>query len=257
MIKKILMGCAVLFCAINPALADEEAGNRAYVQSGEYGLFYLKSVPAESYGLKGKTQVFQVMPEQDKLLFTYDWYSPELYLTGFLAGPSVYVVKFGSWTRGHVANTDDLAVAFYKNDQLLKEYSTLDIVKDEKNVSASVSHYTVFKKRLGFRRPFGNQIIFDVEKENGDILSFDVDTGKIVSKEDEILNEKIYNIQSKMGQIKWKWYEANKDKLSDINTREITEEDLKAIDPENYPVPPEGYRIIPHKMWDQVEVIKK
>lgn len=257
MTKRILLIFLFLFTATNISFADEEAGNRTYVQSSDYGLFYGKSVPAESYGLKGKTQIFQVTPDQDTLLYTYDWYSPEIFIYGYSAGPIVYVVKFGAWTRGHTANAQDLAVAFYKNDKLLKEYSTLDIAKDEKNVSASVSHYTVFNKKLGFRRPWGNQIIFDVERDNGEILSFNTDTGEIVNPDEEKIQEQIYQTSSKIDQIKWKWHELKKDTIKDIDQYEITEDDLKAVDTENYPKAPEGYKIVPHKMWAQTEISKQ
>ncbi len=249
-----LIGFMIIVLA-SPVFADREKGNRVYVQASDYGQFYAKSIPAEAYGLKGKTQVFQVMPDKDRLLYSYDWYSPEIYLSGFLAGPVIYVVQLGSWNRGREANGEDLAIAFYKNDQLLKQYSTLDIVKSPVNVSASESHYTVFKKRLGFRRPWGNQMVFDFETESGDILSFDLETGKIITKEEEKLNEQFYNIQSKLAQIKWKWHEENKDKIKDLNNYEMTEEDLKAVDPQNYPQAPAGYRIIPHKMWEQAEIV--
>lgn len=256
MIKKIIAVLLFLLAAANTAFADEEAGNRAYVQSSEYGLFYGKSVPAEPYGLKGKTQIFQVIPEQDQLLYTYDWYSPEIFISGFTAGPTVYVVKFGAWNRGHVATSQDLAVAFYKNDKLLKEYSTLDIAQNENNVSASVSHYTVFNKKLGFRRPWGNQLIFDVERDNSEVISFDLETGEIISPDDEKLHEKIYQTVTQIEQLKWKWHELKKGIINDIDQYEITEDDLKAVDPDNYPKAPEGYKIVPHKMWTQTEIIK-
>ena len=255
--KNVLMGLLLILATVSPLFADDEASNRVYVQSSEYGLFYAKSIPSESYGLSGKTQVFQVMPEQDQLLYTYDWYSPEIFISGYLAGPIVYVVQFGSWNRGHLASEKDLAVAFYKNNKLLKEYSTLDIVKDENNISTSRSHYTIFRKKLGFRRPWGNQIIFDVELHSGEILLFDVETGEIISKEEEKLGEQIYQTKNKVEQLKWQWYELNKEKIKDFNQYNITEEELKNLDPAAYPTPPEGYQIIPNKMWTQTQVIKK
>ncbi|MCA9398606.1 MAG: hypothetical protein KC618_02570 [Candidatus Omnitrophica bacterium] len=254
--RSILLAFLFYFTLSSIGFADEEASNRTYVKSSEYGQFYVKSVPAESYGLAGKTRVYWVKDEQDQLLFTYDWYSPELYIYGFAPGSPVYVVKFGPWHRGHLANHNDLAIAFYKNDQLLKEYSTLDIVKDDKNVSTSVSHYTMFKKRMGFRRPWGNQIIFDVQTLDDKILSFNTETGELISQEEEALGKRFYDIQTKISQIKWQWYEKNKETIENVNDYDITEADLKKIDPDNYPIPPEGYKIMPNKMWKPSEIIK-
>ncbi len=254
--KRTLITIIFILLITPYSLADQEAGNRTYVQSSDYGQFYVKSVPKEQYGLAGTTRVYQVQNTDDILLYTYDWYSPEIYVYGFTAGPTVYIIQFGPWHRGHQANSEDLAIALYKNDQLLKNYSTLDIAGEETNVSASVSHYTIFKKKLGFRRPWGNQIIFDVELHNGNMLSFNTDTGGIISQEEERLGMKFYEVREKISQIKWKWYELNKDKIKDINNYEITEEELRNIDSKNYPDPPNGYKIIPRKMWDQAEIIK-
>ena len=147
MLRKINMRnvtVSILFILLitSHAVADDEARNRTYVNSSDYGQFYIKSIPSEQYGLAGKTKVYQVQDTEDILLYTYDWYSPEVFVYGFNAGPIVYVVQFGPWHRGHQANSEDLAIAFYKNDQFLKRYSTLDIVGEKTRVSASSSHYT-------------------------------------------------------------------------------------------------------------------
>ena len=97
---------------ISPAFADEETGNRAYVKGSEYGQLYAKCVPAESYGIKGTCRVFLVGPEQDELLQTYPWHSPDIFVEGFSADKSVYAVQVGPLTRGHQANAEDFALAF-------------------------------------------------------------------------------------------------------------------------------------------------
>ncbi len=243
--------------AASVSWADQEAGNRAYVQASDYGLFYARSIPEEQFGLKGKTQVFQVSPAADRLLYTLDWYSPELYLYGYIAGPITYVVRFGPWNRGHEANGQDLAVAFYKDGKLLKSHSTLDIVSDPNRVSASESHYTVFRKKLGFRRPWGNQIVFDVENNSGGVMTFNADTGEMMSKEQEAFGEQQYLILQRVEQFKWQWHEAQKSRISNIDDHEITNDELKALSPESYPQAPEGYVIVPHKMWTQAQLIKE
>ncbi len=63
--------------------------------------------------------------------------------------------QFGPWHRGHDADADHLAIAFYRGGKLIRSYSTLEIAGGEeaadggtsryKNVFATVSHYTVFQ----------------------------------------------------------------------------------------------------------------
>ena len=62
---------------------DQEAPNRTYVTASKYGQFYAKSIPHERYGLKGSTRIYQVDEEEDILIQTYDWYSPQILLEGF------------------------------------------------------------------------------------------------------------------------------------------------------------------------------
>ena len=79
---RIVQLSVLMVCLLLPAplsFADREAGNRVYVTASEYGQFYAKSVPSESYGLKGTTKVYQVMEEEDVLIQTYDWYSPRIF----------------------------------------------------------------------------------------------------------------------------------------------------------------------------------
>lgn len=250
---KIITFCT-LFIVSLPAFADQEAGNRIYVTAADYGQFYAKSIPAENYGLKGRTEVYQV-GEKDKLLQTYDWYSPQVYLYGWLAG-GVYAVQTGSWNRGHAPQSDHLAVAFYKDDKLLKKYSTLDIAGDSKNVSASVSHYMVFQKINGFRRAFSNQLYFDVVTTDGRSLSFDVETGKIVSPAEEAIAKTLEEARSAIGNLKYTWYEKNKDKFESNKKIKLTKDMLNEISPGKFPTLPVGYEYIPGEVWGPAEIKK-
>ena len=124
--------------------ADEEASNRAYVVSSQYGQCYAKSVPDETYGPKGTTKVYRVDAKLDILVDTFSWYSHRIFIECNAGSPAdtvgVSVVRLGPWARGHEASANDLAIAFYWKGNLLKRYSTLDIAGRPDNVSASVSH---------------------------------------------------------------------------------------------------------------------
>lgn len=143
------------------AHADDEASNVAHVAAGTYGRCYAKSIPTHIYDpddqarQQGVTRVYRVGNEKDVLVEEYQWFSQRIYLD-CMGGALPTVIRLGPWHRGHNPKDDHLALAFYRGGQLIKKYSTLEISGGEinsdpsfskyKNVSASVSHYTVFKE---------------------------------------------------------------------------------------------------------------
>ena len=102
---------------------------------------------------QGRTEVYRVGETEDVLTQRYDWFSQRLFLFCHPGGETV-VARVGPWHRGHDPRADHLALAFSQAGRLIKRYSTLDIAGGEKavdgglwryrNVSASVSHYSVF-----------------------------------------------------------------------------------------------------------------
>ena len=158
--------------------ADQEAGNTLYVRAATYGGHYAKCIPTAIYGDAGETRIYLAQTNADTLEFKFNWYAPELKLQGTAWGISV--VRFGSWPRGHEVSTNDLAVAFYLNDKLLKSYSTRDLVARPDDVQKSVSHYTVIKEIKGYRWIKENDWVFDLVTHSGRQLSFDVRTGELV-----------------------------------------------------------------------------
>ncbi len=171
--------------ASSSASADDEASNRALVVASEYGNCYAKSVPSGSYGNAGQTRIYVVENDTDRLVATYAFYANRLRLECNVTGPSgataASVVAFGPWARGQEASHDVLALAFYWNGQLLRRYSTLDIVGRPDNVSASVSHYSVIDEVLGYRWGDGNSYRFAIRTIDRRIITFDAGTGAIVS----------------------------------------------------------------------------
>ena len=248
----IIYSLFFLILTTTAALADDEASNRAYVTASEYGQFYAKSVPHESYGLKGITSIYRVSEGEDILLQTYDWYSPRLFLEGF--GDTVYVVQMGPWHRGRSANATDHAVAFYKNDKLLKKHSTLDVVGIEDNVSNSESHYRVFSGEPRFRRPFGDKLFFDIKTHNGKPLLFNTETGFLIGKEEKAFKKHLYEAEMKISQMKWQWYGKNQETIPGITELLITEELLRKISPGDFPSLPEGYRYTPDTIHSPVRI---
>ena len=176
-----------------PALADEEASNVAHVVAGPYGRCYAKSVPDHIYDpdgeprQQGRTSIYRVGDAKDVLEHRFNWFSQRLFLRCRPAGDTL-VVRLGPWHRGHDPHADHLAIAFYKGGTLLRRYSTLDIAGGEKagnggisryaNVSASVSHYTVFERGPEMVRVTSN--VGPVFRENWVIKAATVDGRALV-----------------------------------------------------------------------------
>jgi hypothetical protein len=161
-----------------PSFPDSEAPNQPIVKSSEHGRYYAKSVPDEHYGQKGKTQVFSVGKDSDTLICEYDWYAREIYMGG--AGDAT-LVRFGPWHRGHEPKDTDLAIGFYRDGKMVREYTTPELVKLGSGISQSVSHYQVFHRRLGFRWLKENDYAFEVEGVNKQTFIFDTNTGAVIS----------------------------------------------------------------------------
>ena len=154
----IMAMLSALCLSPSTAWADQEASNVAAVFTGPYGRCYAKSIPDHIYDpesgprQQGRTLIYRVEAGEDTLIDSYNWFSSKIYL--LCAPDSAKVIRLGPWHRGHDPQADHLAIAFYQGGKLTKRYSTLDISGSEqaeagsfsilKNVSASVSHYTVF-----------------------------------------------------------------------------------------------------------------
>ena len=139
--------------------------------------------------------VYRVGNSEDVLMQRLYWFSQRLFVK---YGPAddIVVVRLGPWHRGHDPHADHLAIAFYKAGTLLKRYSTLDIAGGEKaqnvglsnykNVSASVSHYTVFdstpemlKITTARGAVFEDNWVIRAKTVDGRLLTFDLPTGNL------------------------------------------------------------------------------
>lgn len=197
----LLLIALVGLASAGSAFADQEANNVPHVAAGPYGRCYAKSVPEHIYDpdgeprQQGSTEVYQVGDPEDVLEQRYDWFSQTLFVR-CRPGSETIVVRVGPWQRGHNPSADHLAVAFYRGGRLLRRYSTLDIAGGEKagagafseykNVSASVSHYTVFATPPALTRvteqvgaTFTDDWVVKATTVDGRALVFDVATGAL------------------------------------------------------------------------------
>ncbi|MDH3968888.1 MAG: hypothetical protein OEU56_17870 [Rhodospirillales bacterium] len=182
-------------------MADQEASNVAHVVAGPYGRCYAKSVPKHTYDpdggprQQGRTEIYQVGETKDVLVQRYDWFSQILFVR-CRPGRETVVVRVGPWHRGHDPRADHLALAFYQDGRLIRRYSTWDIAGGEraeegavskyKNVSASVSHYTVFASGPELTRitetlgpTLKEDWVIKATTADGRVLTFDIETGDL------------------------------------------------------------------------------
>jgi hypothetical protein len=175
----ILILMHLLFMPLQ-CLADSPRPNSPIVAAAEGGSCYAKSIPAHAWGQKGVTKIYSVGELKDSLIDSYDWFSFQIFISCG-AGINTQVVRMGPWANGEVASQDDLAIAFYSNGKLLKQYSTLDIAEQPGNVEASSSHYRVFSSIEGFTRAYGDTY-FVVVRIDGKVMKFEPGTGLLVQK---------------------------------------------------------------------------
>jgi hypothetical protein len=175
---KSLCICIVLMAACSTAVADRPSSNLPLVHASQSGSFYARSVPAkdDSFGERGKTEIFRVGADQDVLVSEYDWYARTLYILGRIDHPTI--VRFGHAQNGREPGSDYLAIGIYRNGERVREYSTLEMYQLGSGVWRSVSNHRVLDSR-SVRRVEG-QNVFAVDSPSGKVFVFDLETGAIV-----------------------------------------------------------------------------
>jgi hypothetical protein len=73
----------------------------------------------------------------------------------------------------------------YREGKTIREYTTGELMELGSGFSPSRSHYTIFRRRLGFRPAPGNKRTYAVEGASGKVFSFDLETGLIVGSTTE------------------------------------------------------------------------
>jgi hypothetical protein len=141
-LKKLILSLFVVALA-HGLRADTLPGPYAYLVTSWGGSCYFKMLPPqwENGAVKDEGSGIAYRLKRDgssqELWRTTGWYS----LTTFLDDDPGYLVRLSPWNLGHDPSSEDVAVAFYKEGKLLKQYSTADLVKDATKVLRFVSHY--------------------------------------------------------------------------------------------------------------------
>ncbi len=165
--------------------ADSEIMPRPYIvtQSGLFESYYFKMIPqvfhfegdeividSEAWG---KAYRLNIDGTETELWSVSGWYSNKVYLTGENAKN---LVRLGNWARGQKPKKEDLAVAFYEQGNLLRSYSTADLIKNPNSVKQSISHYQ-WQLSENLER---NNKYFYIETVEKITYKFDVSSGEIV-----------------------------------------------------------------------------
>lgn len=245
------LAAVVAILIVSPAHGDQEASNLPQVTASRYGLFYAKSVPAGPWGQSGSTSIFRVEAYDDVKLHSYPWFAREIYLQGFAGSNTVSVVRMGPWARGRAPQPDHLAFELYKGNVLIRSVSTTDLVDLGAIARRSVSHYTVINRVVGIRRPWGNKLVFEVIVAGDRLLTFDLDTGEVLTPERLALETELDRARSAISSLKSRWW-SSRQEVEGIREHLVTEEDLLSVGP--LPELPPGYAYVPGRWWDAVRI---
>ena len=126
-----------------PLPVDLEFQPRPYVVATSDGAYFFKMSPdPEAPDDRDKGFGYAFKPEVGRdnvqLWSTSGWYADQV----FLARDGKHLVRLGNWPRGSEPSKADLAVGFYESGQLLKSYSTAELIRDPSRVPRTVSHYS-------------------------------------------------------------------------------------------------------------------
>ncbi len=184
----------ILSCSLSNVFADDEQSQYPYVIASDGGryFFLMKSDPNDIYNReKGTGICYEVTRngEFKELWRTEGWYSFKTFLASSYDGNGqpkrlhLYLVRLGNWPRGHKPSVDDVGVGFYKDGELIKLYSTVDLIRNVSAVRPSVSHYEYLDNKyepvLEYQYENGFSV-FKLVTIDGVHYQFDVRTGQII-----------------------------------------------------------------------------
>lgn len=180
--------------------ADTPADPIPLVTASASGSLFFKMVPPKGHVENDKyvldRQPFGVAYRVDEdgrlieLWRTQGWYT----FQAFLSNDGHFLVRMGPWSEGKEASVEDLAIAFYQDGKLLKDYSTADLLKDKSAVRRTVSHYRWRAPEFINISPGDNVQVPDTELKldddgiiklrtsEGTLIQFDSKTGDILGR---------------------------------------------------------------------------
>ena len=180
------LAASLAFSAVG--FADSPEVHTAWMTTSRDGTYLFKMVPAEvkweNEKLSVKRQPFGVAyslsqnGDLNEIWRAEGRYSPE----GRISDDGKYLVCFGS-SGSDCSDFTDIAIAFYDQGKLAKEYQVRNLIKDTKELGRSLSHYTWRPVRQTEPTGFvpGMSSHFHLVMADKTTYVFDVATGDIVS----------------------------------------------------------------------------
>lgn len=143
--KSVTIGLLIALSAVGNLRADTPVAPFAFVAPSLSGMYFFEMIPPQWNSSKdglldnGRGVAYQLLRDgsQKELWRTDGWYSGRI----FLAEGGVFLVRLEPEKEGHHVSQGDLALAFYRNGTLIKQYSTADLVKNPEKIASTVSHY--------------------------------------------------------------------------------------------------------------------
>jgi len=175
----------IIFFISEVSFGDFVSSRDIYVTANNTSI-YAKCIPEGSGENReeGRTLVYRAKPNEDVLLYSFDWYASQTYIT------RLNTVRVGSAPTGHQASESDLGIAFYHETNMVARYSMLDLAGSKDNVMVWASHYSVIKNIGGFIRvqkkyesaaEYTDPIYcFELLLHDDRKLIFNIKTGKII-----------------------------------------------------------------------------
>ena len=191
--KYLLLLITILGIATQDLYADSPRTPFPYLVTAGDGTVYFRMFPRPRSGnhSDGFGVAYRVRDEgSDQVLWrTQGWYSTEV----FLSHDGHFLVAMGPWNSGSRPKKEDLALSFYSDGKLVKQYSTADLVKDPSKVRRSRSHYTWLARDSELLKPNSEKDpeaelrvfpkhIFRLKTCDGLVYFFDMTTGSIVER---------------------------------------------------------------------------
>lgn len=196
--KKTAAGVLIVLLISVDLLADTPAAPFSYVTASWSGMCYFEMIPPvwsttkSSFLDSGHGIAYRLLRDgsQKELWRTDGWYSIRV----FLAEGGTFLVRLEPVKEGQRCSHDDLALAFYKDGLLMRQYSTADLVKNSEKIVRTVSHFYWLAsdtQRLEGERVGGRDIDADAEPKlflnntfriktcDGLVYVFDVTSGNL------------------------------------------------------------------------------
>jgi len=142
-LSSTILACTVLL-DVHPSSSDSAWAATPIVIASYHGDFYLKLIPTSSDPEDGGTAaMYQVASPDDQLRYqTQGWYSRKVLLW---LDPA-YIVRVGNdpfWLQNPPEKY--VALAFYHNGVLTKQYLVSELVPERSDLLRSTSHHQYFK----------------------------------------------------------------------------------------------------------------